>query len=230
MNRCRYIGCSRKYYAKGLCGTHYNRERTGVDPLKRIKVFIEDPKEHRKHLLGRSKEWRKSVRKTKPEWQCVYGICRKAREMGRQCYDCWLKAKWRGMKQRIENRNGKSPTYEGLPMEFTQKQFVKWGRENRPDPRMANPSIDKIIDSKGYVPGNIRWLPLLVNLRQNQKDVPEGFWKCTKCQQVKPHTFEFFSRHAGRPHGLHSSCRPCYNAHMVNYRHSRRISQAGVFS
>lgn len=226
MKRCKYPSCDRKHFAKGLCETHYNRERTGVDPTKSIKVFFKDPLLRKLHTLNRHKKYYQARKDSIPDGVCRTDRCGKKAERGRQCFDCWVRAKWRGMKQRVEDTRNKAPAYKGLPLGFTEWELVDWAKSNPPPDDMKHPSIDKIIDSKGYVFGNIRWLELLVNVRQGQKDVPEGYWKCLLCGETKSHTFEFFSRHAGRKNGLHGYCRPCYNASMVRRRAEKKLQHS----
>lgn len=217
--------CFRPQHCRGLCSAHYGRRQRGEEVNVVLRVMSKDPEVmHQKRLIRQRKVYAKRKSAALASGLCTKPGCGKERYSGKQCFDCWIGFKWRSICIRIRDSKGKFPTYAGLPLGFTERELIQWARENPPPNGMKRPSIDKIVDSRGYVPGNIRWLELGKNISREQKDVPDGYKLCLKCGQVKPHTFEFFSSHAGSNKNLHSSCRPCYNAHMRQYRAKRKAN------
>lgn len=93
------------------------------------------------------------------------------------------------------------------------------------------PSIDRIDNTLGYVPGNIEWVSLRANklkssatpqeirsmaeyygvTRVAPKDalVAEGTILCSKCRQVKPE--DEFAHRPDKKNGRHSQCKECVN-------------------
>ena len=99
--------------------------------------------------------------------QCTNGDCTRPKyRITSECFHCWLGTKWDSMKQRTDNKRNYYPGWSGLPLKFTRKEFVAWGLKNPPPENMDQPSVDRIEDLLGYVPGNIQWLSRNENSRK----------------------------------------------------------------
>lgn len=151
--------------------------------------------------------------------RCKNGACTRPIYRGRVCYRCWAGIKWTSICQRVANKNGNNPSYEGLPIGFTREGLIKWVMDNPPPADMQQPSIDRIKPELGYSPGNIRWLEKRRNIPGPNRDLPEGQRKCSRCGAVKPATNEYFPRTVkeGRK-ALSTFCHPCNRVYQNNWR------------
>lgn len=121
------------------------------------------------------------------------------------------------MWQRVANVNGKCSSYVGIPLAFTKETLIQWVMDNPPPADMRQPSIDRIVESKGYVPGNIRWLELRKNSAGPNKDLPDELRRCAICKAVKP----FYSFPMGSRNRRSSYCKPCNRVYQRNWEEQR---------
>lgn len=147
---------------------------------------------------------------------CKNGNCTKLIYRGRVCYRCWAGIKWTSINQRVANKNGNNPSYEGVPIKFTRLAFIQWVLDNPPPRSMATPSIDRIEPELGYAPGNIRWLDRRRNSAGNNRDVPDGQRWCNHCARVLP--ISAFGVNNGRKWGpkVQVYCRSCRESYRLN--------------
>ncbi len=115
---------------------------------------------------------------------CNNGGCTRPVYRAHVCFRCWAGTKWTSMWQRIQNKNGHNPSYEKIPLQITKQELIGWILNNPPSSDLERPSIDRIDNSKGYSLTNIRWLEHRINSKGCQRDIPEGFKKCSGCQKV----------------------------------------------
>lgn len=139
---------------------------------------------------------------------------------------CWAGMKWTSIRQRVENKNGNNPSYEGRPLLFTKESLIAWIMSNPPPADMQEPSVDKIVDELGYAPGNIRWLEKRANSRLHHKDVPLDMQVCPICKVTKPRTIEYFSQNKGKASGVHNYCRPCDRQYKRDWSKRRECNVA----
>jgi len=129
------------------------------------------------------------------------------------------------MWQRVANVNGKCRTYVGVPLGFTKEQLIQWVMDNPPPLEMKKPSIDRIENALGYVPGNIRWLEQSQNSRQRNKDLPIDVRACSRCHVVKPITDEHFPRNTNRYMGHGYYCHDCNRVYQRSWRSAQEARQ-----
>lgn len=145
---------------------------------------------------------------------CRNGGCTKPIYRGRVCFRCWAGIKWTSIRQRIENKNGNNPSYEGIPLGFTREELILWVMGNPPPETLEVPSIDRIIPELGYVPGNIRWIEKDLNSCGPQRDLMlNGKRMCAKCKQVFPASNSIFVKQSKNKHGLGIYCKPCWRGY-----------------
>jgi len=135
---------------------------------------------------------------------CGNGGCTRPRYRGKYCFRCWAGTKWTA----IVDRKRSDPSYRNVPIGFTRAELIAWVMDNPPPINMERPSIDRIIDSAGYVPGNIRWLESHRNSRKRNKDLPDEMSRCSRCGLVQSRYKFPPNRSASRGHN--SYCRKCY--------------------
>ena len=150
---------------------------------------------------------------------CNNGGCTSPVFRGKECIYCWAGTKFDSMKSRIANRNGKTKSYVGIPLEFTRRELISWVLSFPPPDTIKNPSIDRIDPKKGYVPGNIRWLEFRVNCKGPQRDIPEGLKRCPKCFQILPLNTTHFHADNSRK-GFQSQCKKCRSRRKEKHGHS----------
>jgi hypothetical protein len=143
---------------------------------------------------------------------------------GRVCFRCWAGIKWTSIWQRVQNKNGNNPSYAGVPINFTKEGLIQWVMDNPPPKHLEEPSIDRIVDSLGYSPGNLQWLEKRQNSRAHLKYLPPDVQYCAKCKEAKPATTEFFNKSSGRSRGISSYCRPCNNAYKMAWHKRRELA------
>lgn len=80
------------------------------------------------------------------------------------------------IKNRCTKPVGRSSSYSGIPFDIDKEEFVSWFMKND----FVGSSVDRIIPSLGYVKGNIRLVPMTVNLNLTTK-VVEGELVCFRC-------------------------------------------------
>ncbi len=151
---------------------------------------------------------------------CNNGGCTRPIYRGKECFRCWAGTKWTSVWQRIQNKNGHNPYYEKIPLNVSQVELINWIIQNPPPLDMERPSIDRIDNSKGYELNNIRWLEHRINSRGLQRDIPEGFKKCSRCGEIKPRTYLYWSPSGDYWQG---KCRLC----KLNYDREWRAQRAG---
>ena len=157
-------------------------------------------------LFGKTRIVTNIPRATTPEKQCKNGDCKRQIYRTRFCFRCWAGIKWTSMHQRLENVTGHNPSYVRTPLGFTRKTFVQWVLDNPPPTEMEKPSIDRIIPSLGYAPGNIRWLEMRKNCAGTQRDIPKHERLCLGCGTVKTLNSANFHRNGK---GFQHRCIPC---------------------
>lgn len=142
---------------------------------------------------------------------CRNGGCRRPLYRTQFCFRCWAGTKWVSIWQRIQNKNGNTPSYVGVTLGFMKADFIQWVLDNPPPEHLDEPSIDRIINELGYAPGNIRWIERRYNSAGTNKDLaPQGLRKCSKCSAILPANNEHFPRtvkHGRRT--LSTMCKPC---------------------
>jgi len=155
---------------------------------------------------------------------CNNGDCKRPIYRGTECFKCWAGTKWDSMKQRVENRRGNYPQWQGKSLEFTRREFVAWALANPPPPEMERPSVDRIDAERGYLFGNIRWLEFSQNCRNQQHDVPAGLKRCPRCGETKPLTLEFFGVNRAKRNGagFQEYFHPCRRAYSRDWEAKRR--------
>lgn len=142
---------------------------------------------------------------------CRNGGCKRPLFRTRFCFRCWAGMKWTSVRQRVENKNGNNPSYEGLPLGFSKEEFIAWILENPPPATLEEPSLDRIVPELGYVPGNIRWIEKRLNSSNVQRDFMErGQRRCACCKAVFPATTEVFVMASKNKAKLGSYCKPCW--------------------
>jgi hypothetical protein len=119
------------------------------------------------------------------------------------------------VRQRVENKNGNNPSYEGIPLTFTKETLIKWVSDNPPPRELDIPSIDRVIPHLGYIPGNIRWLERNKNSSGTQRDIEEGKWKCFRCKRILPLTIEYFNKNVSTPKGFQTYCNDCRRVQRI---------------
>lgn len=139
---------------------------------------------------------------------CNNGCCKKPVYIGKECFRCWAGTKFDSIMQRVRNRNGNYPTYEGLRVLFTRRSFIRWAENNRPD-NFKRPSLDRIVPSLGYIPENVRWIEVGKNSSGAQRDIPDGFYLCKPCGRILP--LSCFGKHNGKRYGKpkQTYCKEC---------------------
>lgn len=152
---------------------------------------------------------------------CRNGDCKRPATHGRHrwCLRCWAGMKWTSINQRVRNKNGNNPSYQGVPVGFTRPEFIAWVMGNPPPAGLREPSIDRIVPERGYAPGNLRWLEKRQNSRHKLADLPLTHQHCAMCKQILPATDEHFSP-AGRK--LSAYCRPCKRKYQAVWRGRNR--------
>lgn len=140
-------------------------------------------------------------------------------EAGREAYrtDPAVRAKavWAALLRRVQNRDGKNPSYAHVCLRMTKAEFLTWAvpayteflRQN-PD---TTPSIDRI-DARGhYAIGNLRLLARNENARRAARNknihAPAGHAWCCRCKRYRPR--DRFHKNRAQPHGLDNRCRTC---------------------
>lgn len=160
---------------------------------------------------------------------CQNGGCIRPKYRGRVCFRCWAGIKWTSVKQRVENKNGNNPSYQGIPLGFTKETLISWVLNNPPLLCLTEPSIDRIVPALGYVFGNIRWIEKRKNSAGSQRDVEDGFRICAKCKRKLPLTSAFFGINRGKKWGakLQTYCSECGKVAQRewNNRHKERLKQ-----
>lgn len=137
--------------------------------------------------------------------KCNNGGCTKPTYRGKYCFRCWAGVKWTSMNQRVR----KDPSYAGVQVFFTRKEFIDWILQNPPPTDMEKPSIDRIDPKLGYRFGNIRWLEFSRNCSGANRDVANGFRKCSKCGEIKELSGENFVKSSPCKGGFGHYCKPC---------------------
>jgi len=144
---------------------------------------------------------------------CQNGDCRRPIYRTHVCFRCWAGVKWTSIRQRVENKNGNNPSYEGVPLLFTKETLIQWVLDNPPPIDLVEPSIDRIVDAIGYAPGNLQWIEKRLNSRGPRKNIPLNHQYCALCKSIKPRNAEHFTVNRSKPSGLSNYCRPCENSY-----------------
>lgn len=155
---------------------------------------------------------------------CNNGNCTRPIYRGKYCFRCWAGVKWTSIVQRVENRNGNTPSYVGVPITFSREELIEWVMTNPPPKEMKVPSIDRIVPSDGYALNNIRWLERDVNSMNTQRDIPLTHKLCPMCNEILP--IDLFGRNLSKPYGRQrqSYCKPC---RRVAYSIARSTTRKG---
>lgn len=169
-----------------------------------------DERELRRKRLVAESYSRKGVRHG--DSVCKNGGCTNVKYRGRLCLNCWARKRFSSIVERITDKNGKHPTYKGLPLGFTLKSMVDWIFLNPEHMEMDKPSIDRIVPELGYVPGNIRWLEMNKNCPGMQRDLADGMRGCPGCKKIFPETTQYFWRNRRQANGLAVYCKTCQSA------------------
>lgn len=123
-------------------------------------------------------------------------------------------ALWHCLLQRINNANGKNPSYGHVDLRLSRDEFVRWFVAELPKftkryGAEVTPSIDRTNSKGHYAISNMRLLPLLENsnLAERKKNLraPPGLAWCGKCAKYLPK--ENFYKNKAQPHGLEHSCK-----------------------
>jgi len=100
---------------------------------------------------------------------------------------------WNALMQRIENADGKNPSYAATELRMTKDEFIDWAVpeyklfiRNSPEKR---PSIDRIDDAGHYELSNLQVIDWGDNARKARRNInvhgPDGMWWCSKCKSYK---------------------------------------------
>lgn len=146
--------------------------------------------------------------------KCNNGGCSRAAYRGKYCFRCWAGVKWTSLNQRV----CKDPSYAGVQVLFSRKEFIDWILQNPPPPDMEKPSIDRIDPKLGYRFGNIRWLEFSRNCAGANRDVQDGFRKCSKCGEIKELNNENFTKNGPCKAGFNHYCKPCNRKYQQEWR------------
>lgn len=146
---------------------------------------------------------------TSEKIHCSNGGCQRPPYRGRYCYRCWVGVKWFSLTARLRNLNGRCSSYIGIPLGMTREEFIKWAIENPPPSCMVQPSLDRIVNERGYRLDNIQWLELRQNSRDAQKDVPLTHRRCNPCGRTLPLDSDNFHRNKKDFLGFNSHCKRC---------------------
>lgn len=157
------------------------------------------------------------------EAACSNGGCTRPTYRGKYCYRCWVGVKWWSITQRIRNLNGKCASYVGVPLEMTREEFIAWATDNPPPDDMKWPSLDRIVDGRGYRLDNIQWLEQRANSRTTQKWLPMTHRRCPRCETTYRLSHANFNRSKSNPFGFQMYCRECQKAVNKEY-HERRTA------
>lgn len=149
---------------------------------------------------------------------CNNGDCKRPIFRTQFCLRCWAGVKWTSIRQRVENKNGNNPSYEGVKIGFTKETLIKWVMENPPPASLEIPSIDRIVPELGYSPGNVRWIERNRNSSATNRDSPDGQRICGSCKQMFPADPLFFGPlKRNKTVGLNSVCRVCSRVKFRKY-------------
>lgn len=153
---------------------------------------------------------------------CTSIACSKKAKYGRLCYLHWLCQVYHTIAARCGNPDNhhKDKSYAKIKLKMSRAEFVAWATATKPT--CAKPSVERI-DSKGhYEVGNIKWLPLLTNLRHKgrQHRIPHGKYECSMCKKVFPRTAEFFHH---RGDWFKHICKRC--AHILRKKRYHEVEK-----
>lgn len=112
----------------------------------------------------------------------------------------YLKNKWFGIRSRCTGKGKTHHSYHGLPY-CEKERFIKWAIERRDFhatwerweslnfTQMECPSIDRIDPKKGYVFGNMRFIPYRKNKRKKRLYCDRGHYigdatRCKPCNSI----------------------------------------------
>jgi hypothetical protein len=120
------------------------------------------------------------------------------------------------MQARCLNKNGKNPTYAGVELRMTMKEWVAWAVPeyerfilSYPD---QTPNAARFKDVGHYEIGNVR----IISLSQNCAEQPirgigllktDGTKRCSDCKGVKGSNS--FSKNRATKDGFHNICKDC---------------------
>lgn len=123
-------------------------------------------------------------------------------------------AVWFALQQRLNNANGKNPSYATITTTFTKEEFIAWYAAALPAffvryGNDATPSVDRIKSKGHYSAGNVRLIPLQENSnlaeRKHNLRAPKGKAWCTHCKRFLSRNM--FHKNRSQAHGLQHSCK-----------------------
>jgi hypothetical protein len=148
------------------------------------------------------------------EQKCNNGGCSRIVYRGKYCFRCWAGVKWTSLSQRIR----KDPSYAGVQVFFTRSELIDWILKNPPPANIEKPSIDRVDPKLGYRFGNIRWLEFSRNCAGANRDIPDGFRRCSGCKETKALNSENFTKGSILKGGFAHYCKFCNRKYQNNWR------------
>lgn len=133
------------------------------------------------------------------------------------------RAAYANMVRRCLNRDGRSPTYDGVELRMTRAAFIAWSipRYKRfavqhPD---CIPNIARKNDSGHYEIGNIRLVTISDNRVEQTLRSRVGVDGCKACStcRTRKHSSEF-NKNRSRPDGIASQCRICARVSQKRFK------------
>ena len=144
---------------------------------------------------------------------------------------------WNRLTSRAGAKYGHRQCYAAIEVRMTRAEFVAWATPEyarwfaeRPG---VTPSLDRIDSTKHYELGNLQLIPVEANRYKNSrhrnKDAPEGFWWCCRCQAYV--TTADFDRNkamvkAANPSGFATYCKPCRRARWQEAKAAGKIRRS----
>ena len=105
---------------------------------------------------------------------------------------------------RLKNTNrAKNKNYEGISMDISKEEFVKWFMEND----FPGCSVDRIDKNKNYSLDNIQMISLDENIRKDKVKAKDGYCECYSCHLTKPLDEFVVDRRRANGHG--TCCKDC---------------------
>lgn len=122
---------------------------------------------------------------------------------------------WQSILKRANNRNGSNPTYVHVNVGISREAFMAWAIQAFTTWIDANPngipSVNRIIDTVGYVVENLEVISAGDNSQQRPFNrnvhAPLGLAWCARCKEYLPRSK--FRVSLTRAHGLEHHCKTC---------------------